>query len=55
MPAESEDMGSISGSGRSAAEGNGNALQYSCLEDSMDEGSKVGSVRSEKRWTWPSN
>ena len=28
--------GSIPGSGRSLEEGNGNSLQYSCLENSMD-------------------
>ena len=28
--------GSIPGSGRSLGEGNGNPLQYSCLENSMD-------------------
>ena len=32
------DLGSIPGSGRSPAEGNGNMLQYSCLHDSMDRG-----------------
>ena len=32
------DSGSISGSGRSLGEGNGNPLQYSCLENSMDRG-----------------
>ena len=32
------DMGSIPGSGRSPAEGNGNPLQYSCLENSTDRG-----------------
>ena len=30
------DPGSISGSGRSPGEGNGNLLQYSCLENPMD-------------------
>ena len=30
--------GSILGSGRSPGEGNGNPLQYSCLENSMDRG-----------------
>ena len=30
------DMGSIPGSGRFAGEGNGNPLQYSCLENPMD-------------------
>ena len=32
------DAGSIPGSGRSPGEGNGNPLQYSCLENSMDRG-----------------
>ena len=31
-----EDPGSIPGSGRSSGEGNGNPVQYSCLENSMD-------------------
>ena len=33
------DPGSIPGSGRSPGEGNGNPLQYSCLENPMDGGS----------------
>ena len=32
------DLGSIPGSGRSSGEGNGNPLQYSCLENPMDTG-----------------
>ena len=32
------DLGSIPGSGRSSEEGNGNPLQCSCLENSMDRG-----------------
>ena len=32
------DLGSIPGSGRSPAEGNGNPLQYSCLENPIDRG-----------------
>ena len=32
------DLGSIPGSGRSPGEGNGNTLQYSCLENSLDRG-----------------
>ena len=32
------DLGSIPGSGRSPGEGNGNPLQYPCLENSMDGG-----------------
>ena len=30
------DLGSIPGWGRSSGEGNGNPLQYSCLENPMD-------------------
>ena len=30
--------GSNPGSGRSLGEGNGNSLQYSCLENAMDRG-----------------
>ena len=33
------DLGSIPGSGRSLGEGNGNPLQYFCLENPMDGGS----------------
>ena len=32
------DLGSIPGSGRSPGEGNGNSLQYSCLENPMYRG-----------------
>ena len=32
------DMGSIPESGRSPGEGNGNQLQYSCLDNPMDRG-----------------
>ena len=32
------DLGLIPGSGRSPGEGNGNPLQYSCLENPMDQG-----------------
>ena len=38
LPANAGDVGSISGLGRSPGEGNGNPLQYSCLENSMDRG-----------------
>ena len=40
-PANAEgmrDSGSVPGSGRSPGEGNGNLLQYSCLENPMDRG-----------------
>ena len=36
FPGDAGDMGSIPRSGRSPGGGNGNPLQYSCLEDSMD-------------------
>ena len=32
------DLGSIPGSGRYSGEGNGNSIQYSCLENPMDGG-----------------
>ena len=32
------DLGSIPGLARSPGEGNGNPLQYSCLENPMDRG-----------------
>ena len=37
-PANAGDAGSIPGFGRSPGEGNGNQLQYSCLEYFMDRG-----------------
>ena len=41
---EARDPGSIPGSGRSPGEGNGNPLQYSCLENSMDRGAWQATV-----------
>ena len=38
LPAIAGDLGLISGSGRSLGEGNGNPLQYSCLENPMGRG-----------------
>ena len=38
------DLGSIPGSGRSPGEGNGNPLQYSCLENPMDRGAWQATV-----------
>ena len=32
------DAGSIPGFGRTSGKGNGNSLQYSCLENPMDRG-----------------
>ena len=37
LPANAGDLGLIPGSGRSLGEGNGNPLQYSSLENSMDK------------------
>ena len=37
-PVNAGDAGLIPGSGRSPGEGNGNPLQYSCLENPMDRG-----------------
>ena len=47
------DLGSIPGLGRSPGEGNGNPLQGSCLENSMDGGAwrAMGySPRGHKEW-----
>ena len=38
LPGNAGDAGSIPGLGRSLGVGNGNKLQYSCLENSMDRG-----------------
>ena len=38
LPANAENEGSMPGSGRSPGGGNGNPLQYSCLENPMDRG-----------------
>ena len=56
-----EDLGSIPGSGRSSGEGNGNPLQYSCLENPMDGGAWYAIVHgvaksqtqlSDFTWSW---
>ena len=39
------DLGSIPGLGRSPDEGNGNPLQYPCLENLMDRGAQWAAVR----------
>ena len=49
-PVSAGDAGSIPGSGRSPEVGNGNPLQYSCLENPMDRGAQWAMVhRSQKR------
>ena len=46
------DPGSIPGSGRSPGEGNGNPLQFSCLETPMDAGASQATVHGvAKSWT----
>ena len=43
-------------SGRSPGEGNGNPLQYSCLENPMDRGAWRAKVHGiTKNWAWLSN
>ena len=43
------DLGSVPGLGRSPGEGNGNPLQYSCLETSMDRGAWWATVHEVAR------
>ena len=40
LPAKAEDADSVPEWGRSPGVGNGNSLQYSCLENSMDSGAQ---------------
>ena len=50
------DPASIPGSGRPPGEGNGNPLQYSCLENPMDRGTWLATVHGvAKSWTRLSN
>jgi len=44
LPANAGDVGLILGSGRSPGEGNGNPLQYSFQENSMDRGAWKATV-----------
>jgi len=44
LPANAGDTGSVPGSGRSPGGGNGNPLQYSCLENPMDGGAWQATV-----------
>ena len=43
------DLGLIPGSGRSPGEGNGNPLQYSCLENPMDRGAWWATAHGSQR------
>ena len=50
------DLDSIPGLGRSPGEGNGNLLQYSCLDNPMDRGAWWATVHGvAKSWTRLSN
>ena len=52
----SGDPGSIPGLGRSPGEGNGNRLQYSCLQNATDRGAwQVTVCGAAKSWTQLSN
>ena len=58
LPANVGDMVSIPGSGRSPGEGNGNPLQYSCLENPTGRGAwwaTVHGVAKESDVTWQLN
>ena len=49
---DGKDLGSIPGSERSPGGGNGNPLQYSCLENPMDGGAWCAAVNGvAKSWT----
>ena len=56
LPANAGDVNSVPGLGRSSGEGNGNPLQYSCLENPMDRGAWWATVHGvPKSQTWVSN
>ena len=53
-PASAGDMGSIPGLGRSPGKGNGNPLQYSCLDKKIQWTGEPGGLQSmelPKCWT----
>jgi len=53
---DTEDLGLIPGSGRSPGGGNGNPLQYSCLEDPMDREAWHAEIHGvAKSWTQLNN
>ena len=49
------DLGLTPGSGRSPGEGNGNPLQYSCVDNPMDEGTWQATVHGVTRVRHNSN
>ena len=53
LPAKAWDASLIPGLGRSSGGGDGNPLQYSCLENSMDRGDWRATVHGvTKSWAW---
>ena len=53
---DARDVSSVSRSGRFPGVGNGNILQYSCLENSMDRGARWATVHGiTKSWTQLNN
>ena len=50
LPANAGDEGSVPESGRAPGEGNGNPLQYSCLESPLDRGAWWASVWGHQEW-----
>ena len=48
-PASAGDTGLIPGSGRAPGVENGNPLQYSCLENSMDRGAWQAAIMEPQR------
>ena len=46
------DLGSILGSGKLPGEGNGNPLQYSCLENSIDRSAWTAAVNVGRAGVW---
>ena len=52
LPAHARNVGSIPGLGKSPQGGNGNPLQYSCLENSIDRGDWWVAIHGvSKNWT----
>ena len=52
---DTRDAGSIPGSGRSPGGGNGNPLQYSCLENPMGRGARWATQRVGHNWAHSAN
>ena len=50
MQEDTEDTSSIPGLGKSLGEGNGNLLQYSCLENPMDRGAWWATANRVEKW-----